>query len=58
MLTGLIEHTSEHKTGVLSLYEAASCMESLSKAKSKPAGKYKEIISIYWDEVDNFQLST
>lgn len=39
-------------------YEAAACVKSLSKAKSKPAGKYKEIISIYWDEVVNLQLST
>lgn len=47
MLTGIIEQMSEHKTGFWSIYEAASCMESLSKAKSKPAGKYNEIISMY-----------
>lgn len=28
----------------LVIYEAASCLESLSKTESKPAGKYKEII--------------
>lgn len=44
MLTGIIEHMSEHKTGLFGHFEAASCMASLSKTKSKPAGKYKEII--------------
>lgn len=41
-----------------SINEAASRMESLSKTESKPAGKYKEIIIMCWDETDNFQLNT
>lgn len=47
MLTGIIEQMSEHKTGFCSIYEAASCMESFSKAKSIPAGKFKEIMIMY-----------
>lgn len=58
MLTGIIEHMSEHKTGLFGHFEAASCMASLSKTKSKPAGKFKEIIIMCWDETNNFQLNT